>query len=148
MPSEITFRKTIPSTSPYIENGLEVKPIASIPTDTAFQADLNSNDVADDRGGIPFGNKSFTGNVYIDGILWGGNYWTSGSSSTTTIDYSFWNSGTASFDDAYDDIAQNPYDWFAGEKASMVNALNTWSGVANIQFLNAGDNNASATLEI
>jgi hypothetical protein len=28
----------------------------------------------------------------------------------------------------------------------MVNALNTWSGVANIQFLNAGDNNESATL--
>ena len=158
MPSEITSAKTIPfpSTIPYINNGLEVKPIASLPIDTAFQADLNGNDVADDRGGVPsqiseiavlpVGDKGFTGNVYIDGILWGGNYWTSGSSSTTTIDYSFWNSGTASFDDAYDDIAQNPYDWFAGEKASMVNALNTWSGVANIQFLNAGDNNASATL--
>jgi Ca2+-binding RTX toxin-like protein len=146
MPSEITFGKTIPSTSPYIENGLEVKPIASIPTDTAFQADLDSNDVADDRGGIPFSNKGLTGNVYIDGILWGGNYWSSGSSSTTTIDYSFWNSGTASFDDAYYDIAQNPYDWLAGEMASMVNALDTWSAVANIQFLNAGDNNESATL--
>jgi hypothetical protein len=128
MPSEITSAKTIPfpSTIPYINNGLEVKPIASLPIDTAFQADLNGNDVADDRGGVPsqiseiavlpVGDKGFTGNVYIDGILWGGNYWTSGSSSTTTIDYSFWNSGTASFDDAYDDIAQNPYDWFAGEK--------------------------------
>jgi serralysin len=158
MHSEITFGKTIasPSTSPYINNGLEVKPIASLPIDSAFQADLNGKGFADDRGGIPsqiseiavlpVGNKGFTGNVYIDGILWGGNYWTSGSSPTTTIDYSFWNSGTASFDDAYDDIAQNPYDWFAGEKASMVNALNTWSAVANIQFVDAGDNNASATL--
>ncbi|MBD0264597.1 MAG: hypothetical protein ICV78_18290 [Tolypothrix sp. Co-bin9] len=126
MPSEITFGKTIPfpSTIPYIKNELEVKPIATIPTDIAFQADVNGKDVADARGGIvsqiseiavlPVGNKGFTGNVYIDGILWGGNYWTSGSSSTTTIDYSFWNSGTASFDDAYEDIAQNHYDWFAG----------------------------------
>lgn len=156
MPSEITFRKTISSTSPYIENELEVKPIATIPTDIAFQADFNSKGLADARGGtlsqiseiakLPVGNKDFTGNVYIDGILWGGNNWTSGSSSTTTIDYSFWNSETASFDDAYDDIAQNPYDWFSGEKASMVNALNSWSAVANIQFVNAGDNNESATL--
>ncbi|MEG4801169.1 M10 family metallopeptidase [Microcoleus sp. ARI1-B5] len=157
MPSEITFKKTIFSTSPYIENELEVQPIATIPTDIAFQADLNSKGFADARGGtlsqiseiakLPVGNKDFTGNVYIDGILWGGNYWKSGSSSTTTIDYSFWNSQTASFDDAYyDDIAQNPYDWFSGEKASMVNALNSWSAVANIQFVNAGDNNESATL--
>ena len=154
MPSEITFGKTISSTSPYIENELEVKPIATIPTDIAFQADLNSKGVADARGGtlsqisetavLPVGNKGFTGNVYIDGILFGGNYWTSGSSSstTTTIDYSFRNSETASFDD---DIAEKPYDWFAGEKASMVNALNSWSAVANIQFVNAGDNNESAT---
>jgi len=159
MPSEITFGKTIPfpSTIPYIKNELEVKPIKTIPTDTAFQADFNSQSVADDRGGIPsqiseiavlpVGDKGFTGNVYIDGILLGGNYWTSGSSSTTTIDYSFWNSGTASFDDAYRDIAQNPDDWSSGEKASMVNALNSWSAVANIQFVNAGDNNASATLK-
>ncbi|MEG4594940.1 M10 family metallopeptidase [Microcoleus sp. F8_C2] len=155
MPSEITFGNTIFSTSPYIENELEVQPIATIPTDIAFQADLNSKGVADARGGtlsqiseiatLPVGNKSFTGNVYIDGILSGGNYWTSGSSPTTTIDYSFWNSETAGFDDAYHDYAQNPYNWFAGEKASMVNALNTWSAVANIQFVNAGDNNKSAT---
>ncbi|MEG3987638.1 M10 family metallopeptidase [Microcoleus sp. S28C3] len=155
MPSDMTFGKTTSSTSPYIENELEVKPIATIPTDIAFQADLNSKSFADARRGtlsqiseiakLPVGNKGFTGNVYIDGILWGGNYWTSGSSSTKTIDYSFWNSETASFDDAYD-IAQNPYDWFAGEKASMVNALNSWSAVANIQFVNAGDNNKSATL--
>ncbi|MEG4132789.1 M10 family metallopeptidase [Microcoleus sp. Pol11C1] len=155
MPSEMTFGKTISSTIPYIENELEVKPIATIPTDLAFQADLNSKGFADARGGtlsqvseiaiLPVGNKSFTSNVYIDGILSGGNYWTSGSSSTTTIDYSFWNSETAGFDDAYHNYAQNPYDWFAGEKASMVNALNSWSAVANIQFVNAGDNNESAT---
>ena len=129
-----------------------------MPSEINFGKTIFSKGVADARGGtlsqisetavLPVGNKGFTGNVYIDGILFGGNYWTSGSSSTTTtINYSFWNSETASFDDAYDDIAQNPpYDWFAGEKAFMVNALNSWSTVANIQFVNAGDNNESVTL--
>ena len=49
MPSEITFGKTTSSTSPYIENELEVKPMATIPTDITFQADLNSKGVADAR---------------------------------------------------------------------------------------------------
>ncbi|MEG4801173.1 hypothetical protein QUB63_35425 [Microcoleus sp. ARI1-B5] len=47
MPSEITFGKTTSSISPYIENELDVKPIATIPTDIAFQADLNSKGFAD-----------------------------------------------------------------------------------------------------
>ncbi len=93
---------------------------------------------------LPTANAGFTGNTYIDGILWGGNYWNTGSSKQ--IDYSFWNNGTESFDDPYGDIATNAYTWWAGEKAAMVQALDTWAAVADITFVDAGDNNEFATL--
>ena len=76
----------------------------------------------------------FTGNIYLDGILWGGNYWNTGTSKQ--IDYSFWNSGTATF----------AYDWTTAEKKAMVNALNTWAAVADITFVDAGDDNLNVTL--
>lgn len=123
-------------------------------TDSKTATSLNNTSVTNDREGtvtdpvtvavLPTGNKGFTGNVYLDGILWGGNYWNS-NSSPTKIDYSFWNSGTGGFDDPYDNIATNPVSWFAGEKAAMVKALDSWAAVANIQFVNAGDNNEFAT---
>jgi serralysin len=124
------------------------------PTTTLIAADDNNIDsLAREGEEIPVSiaavlsvsNAGLTGNRYIDGILWGGNHWNSGSS-TTIIDYSFWNSGTESFDDTYSDIATNSSDWLLGETVSMVNALNTWAAVANIQFVYAGDNNESATL--
>ena len=43
---------------------------------------------------------SLTGNTYIDGILWGGNYWNQ-TDNGGFIDYSFWGSGSESFDDSY-----------------------------------------------
>ncbi|MBL1211114.1 M10 family metallopeptidase, partial [Geminocystis sp. GBBB08] len=96
---------------------------------------------------VPVGNKEFTGNTYIDGILWGGDYWNPGTSSTTTIiTYSFWNAGTESFDDAFQNITTQAFNWSSAERTSMINALNTWAAVANIQFVDAGDNQESATL--
>ncbi|MDJ0687196.1 MAG: M10 family metallopeptidase [Xenococcaceae cyanobacterium MO_188.B32] len=76
----------------------------------------------------------FTGNIYLDGILWGGNYWNT--SASGQIKYSFWNSSTATFAD----------DWTTAEKKAMVKALNTWAAVADITFVDAGDNNLNATL--
>jgi hypothetical protein len=68
---------------------------------------------------LPISNVGFTGNVYIDGILWGGYRWGSGSS-PTVIDYSFWNDGTEGYDDPWGGDATNAYDWFSGERAAMV----------------------------
>ncbi|WP_341526789.1 M10 family metallopeptidase [Nostoc sp. UHCC 0302] len=100
---------------------------------------------------LPVDNKPLTGNVYIDGILWGGKYYSSSGSSPTKIDYSFWNSTTASFDDAYDTngiTSTNPNDWSSEERNSLIKALDAWAAVANIQFVDAGDNKQSATLGI
>ena len=94
----------------------------SIDRDLAKTAFLSTNDA------------NFTGNTYIDGILWGGNYWNTGTSKQ--IDYSFWNSSTASF----------AYDWTTAEETAMVKALDTWAAVADITFVDAGDNNLNATL--
>ncbi|NES84494.1 MAG: hypothetical protein F6K10_25525, partial [Moorea sp. SIO2B7] len=93
---------------------------------------------------LPVNNAGFTGNTYIDGILWGGNKWNTGASKQ--IDYSFWNSGTEAFDDPYGNITTLAYNWSAGEKAAMIQAMNTWAAVADITFVNAGDNNPNATL--
>ncbi|MEH1966871.1 M10 family metallopeptidase [Nostoc sp.] len=99
---------------------------------------------------LPVANKPLTGNIYIDGILWSGDYYSSSGSSPTKIDYSFWNSTSASFDDGYKySYAENPdncNNWSSGEKASMIKALNAWEAVANIQFEDAGNDNKSATL--
>ena len=85
-----------------------------------------------------------TGNVYIDGILWGGNRWNTGASKQ--IDFSFWNGGTESFENARGVETVNfAYNWSAAEKASMIRALETWAAVADITFVNVGDNNPNAT---
>ncbi|ACC82978.1 M10 family metallopeptidase [Nostoc punctiforme] len=95
---------------------------------------------------LPVAQKPLTNNVYIDGILWGGKYYSSSGSSVTRIDYSFWNSTAASFDDPYKNKATNPNDWFPEGKDSLIKALDAWAAVANIQFVDAGDNKESATL--
>lgn len=93
---------------------------------------------------LPVTNEGFTGNTYVDAILWGGNRWDTGSSKQ--ISYSFWNSGTESFDDSSDfKIATNAHDWTDAEKAAMINALDTWAAVADITFVDAGDNNVNTT---
>ena len=86
----------------------------------------------------------FTGNTYLDGILWGGNRWNTGTSGQ--ISYSFWNSGTESFDNSRGfNMDLLAYNWSSVGKASMVKALDTWETVADITFVNVGDNNANAT---
>ena len=93
---------------------------------------------------LPNSNAGVTGNIYLDGILWGGNRWNTGASNQ--IDYSFWNSGTESFDDSRGvNFATNPYNWTVAEKTAMLQALDTWAAVADITFVDVGDNNANAT---
>jgi hypothetical protein len=77
-------------------------------------------------------------NPYIDGILWGGNQY------GNTITYSFWDD--PSLDDNYDDIDTTSTPWFDYEIAAMEQALTSWSNVANINFVQAVDNDPNATL--
>lgn len=86
-----------------------------------------------------------TNNDYIDGILWGGERW-----SDNTITYSFWGSGSESFDDySYDDVSDDitnyAYDWLDYEIEAFEEALETWAAVANINFVRAADNDPNAT---
>ena len=77
-------------------------------------------------------------NPYIDGILWGGNQY------GNTITYSFWDD--PSLDDNYDDIDTTSTPWFDYEIAATQQALTSWSNVANINFVQAADNDPNATL--
>jgi serralysin len=95
---------------------------------------------------LPVAQKPLTNNVYIDGILWGGKYYSSSGSSVTKIDYSFWNSTSASFDNDYGNYATTSNTWTPQGKDSLMKALDTWAAVANIQFVNVGDDKQSATL--
>ncbi|MBD2413893.1 hypothetical protein FACHB389_17265 [Nostoc calcicola FACHB-389] len=95
---------------------------------------------------LPVAQKPLTGNVYIDGILWGGKYYSSSGSSPTKIDYSFWNSTSASFDNDYGNYATTSNTWTPQGKDSLIKALDAWAAVANIQFENVGDDKQSATL--
>ncbi|MGF1516101.1 MAG: M10 family metallopeptidase [Elainellaceae cyanobacterium] len=82
---------------------------------------------------------SLTGNVYIDGILWGGNHWDS-----NPITYSFWSD--ASLDDSYDDYDLIDTEWFGYEIEAMQLALETWSNVADINFIKTADDANNADL--
>lgn len=68
-------------------------------------------------------NQGFTGNRYIDGILWGGNRW-----SSNTITYSFRSN------------------WQNFERNAVRNALQLFSNVANLTFVEISDNQPGATL--
>ena len=72
-----------------------------------------------------------TGNVYVDGILWGGQHWTVGSNRVIT--YSFWN-----FD----------YSWESYEIQAAEAALQTWSNVANLSFIRVSNNATDSTLAL
>ncbi len=86
-----------------------------------------------------------TGNDYVDGILWGGHHWSLGSD--RVIEYSFWGAGSESFDDFSNDVdCTNAYNWLEPEIASVEAALQTWSNVANIEFVRVADNDPNATL--
>ena len=95
---------------------------------------------------LPFATEPlpFTGNNYIDGILWGGNHWSVGSD--RVIEYSFWGAGSESFDDYAGNSCTNAYDWLDSGIAAVEAALQTWSNVANIEFVRVTDNDPDATL--
>ncbi|MCH2232293.1 MAG: M10 family metallopeptidase C-terminal domain-containing protein [Crocinitomicaceae bacterium] len=91
-------------------------------------------------------------NDYIDGILWGGNYWNP-QANGGNITYSFWGEGSESFDDnLYIDgqtfqegWINKAYNWSSSEQNAVTNALQQWSNIANINFVATSDNNQSAT---
>lgn len=96
------------------------------------------------RGTLPVGNKPLKGNTYIDGLLWGGNYWSV--NADRVITYSFWGAGSESFDNSYGNITTDAQNWEPYEIAAMERALTTWSDVANIKFVRVTDNDRNATL--
>lgn len=86
-----------------------------------------------------------TNNVYIDGILWGGERWLD-----NTITYSFWGSGSESFDnysydDISDDITTEVDNWLDYEIDATEQALETWAAIANIDFVRVADDDPNAT---
>jgi serralysin len=81
-----------------------------------------------------------TNNVYLDGILWGGERYLS-----NTITYSFWGDGSESFDDSAGNITNNAYNWLDYEIDAMEEALEAWENVANINFVRVADNDPNAT---
>lgn len=93
---------------------------------------------------LPVTTTPFSGNEYINGILWGGNHWDVGTERVIT--YSFWGSGSESFDDNFGNYCSVAYNWLEPEVAAIELGLQTWSNVANIQFVRVADNDPNATL--
>ncbi|MEQ1577133.1 MAG: M10 family metallopeptidase [Hyphomicrobium sp.] len=70
------------------------------------------------------GQTSFSGDTYTDALLWGGWHWTDPAAAPgdpVVVSY---------FLDTYQGIA-----WSAAERASIAQAFQTWSDVANITFV-------------
>jgi serralysin len=106
--------------------------------------EINFFDGSESAAILPFATAPFTGNDYIDGILWGGNHWVLGSE--RVIEYSFWGAGSESFDDYRgSDICTSAYNWLDHEITAVEAALQTWSNVANIEFVRVADNDPNAT---
>ena len=110
-------------------------------------ASRGSEDEDDQTRGTS-GTTSFTGDIYIDGILWGGSY-----VDAEPITYSFWDD--PELDNDFWDIASpdnravtsaggRPYVWNKQTKDSMELALKQWSNVANIEFEKNTDDDADA----
>ena len=123
--------------------------LPSLPnTDDSLSNDIRSSSMktVDNTNAkvLPYTTTPLTGNIYIDGLLWGGNHWDVGADGI--IEYSFWGNGSESFDDSYGDYATYAYDWFTYEKEAMQLALQTWSNVADISFVQSTDNDELATL--
>src|SRR5262245_7469750 len=66
-----------------------------------------------------------SGNIMLDGILWGGAHWPS-SGGTTTITYYFAHSG---------EFIPEDQNWSSLEQDAYRAALQAWASVANVQFI-------------
>lgn len=84
-------------------------------------------------------SKGLTDNVYIDGLLSGGDRF-----ATKKLSYSFWNQ--AALSNRYDSDSQSDKAWTDDEKVAMEAALKTWSDVANLQFIPSDDDASDASL--
>lgn len=95
-------------------------------------------------------SKPFTNNIYINSLLWGGNYWTNGTTttnSTKVISYSFLQPGSESFDDRFENVATQTYSWSNYEVQAIQAGLQAWSNVANMSLVRNTNNSSTATLE-
>ncbi|MEM7552640.1 MAG: M10 family metallopeptidase [Cyanobacteria bacterium P01_A01_bin.84] len=99
------------------------------------QEDENTNNSI--RPNPPHDTAPFTGNIYIDGILFGGNRWTL--NSDRAITYSFLR---PSFE-LINDVA---YPWLNYEIEAVEKAFEAWSNVANISFVRAADDDINAII--
>ncbi|MEM9217656.1 MAG: M10 family metallopeptidase [Cyanobacteria bacterium P01_F01_bin.150] len=93
---------------------------------------------------------SFTNNIYIDGILWGGDHIDS-----QPITYSFWND--PDLDNDFGDIASGDVNgiapigediWNKATKDSVELAFTMWSNVANLDFEKVSDDSEQADLSL
>lgn len=80
-----------------------------------------------------FSTKPLSGNIYIDGILWGGDRW-----SDNTITYSF----NAS------NFLQGQRFWSEGEREVVEAALESWEAVADIDFVALEDDDPNADFRL
>lgn len=118
--------------------------VQSSEVDSMLSPQTNGFNVNESAMMLPIATQPWTGNVYIDGILWGGHHWSVGSN--RVIEYSFWGLGSESFDDNLGNTCTHAYNWLGSEIAAVEAALQAWSNVANIQFVRVADNNPNATL--
>ena len=119
-------------------NSIEKK-LQSIPTIRCSCSICRATNQSNNFNSLESGKKSFptrspTGNIYVDGILWGGHNWLV--NSNRVITYSFWGNSVR--------YGRN---WKYHEIAAMEQALRTWSNVANIKFVKTRNNNPNATLK-
>lgn len=84
-----------------------------------------------------FDTLDLTGNRYIDSILWGGNRLES-----NVITYSFVED--ESLDNDIEDVDTEDTSWSSVEREATLVALETWSNVANISFVQESDDDTSA----
>ena len=87
---------------------------------------------------------------YVDALLYGdGNKWGNSQpnnpNATTVITYSFWSD--ASLDNFFYDTDTVDTPWFDYEMDAVQTALDMWADVANVEFVQVTDNNASANLK-
>ncbi len=122
-------------------NGIFSPPILQPPEIALFDTNMSTSTMM-----LPLATEPLpsTGYDYVDGILWGGHHWSLGSD--RVIEYSFWGAGSESFDDYAGNNCTNAYNWLDSEITAVEAALQTWSNVANIEFIRVADNDPDATL--
>ncbi len=84
-----------------------------------------------------FDTLDLTGNRYVDSLLWSGNRLDS-----NVITYSFVED--ESLDNDVEDVDTEDTDWSSFEREATLVALDTWSNVANISFVQENDDAADA----